>query len=161
MIVPAFFWAFLIAGYYVWRKDHLNAPRFKARIPDMTVTKEGRVFVGLEIVNVGPSTSIHTWQASFKRQPDGPTHGLSDRMLLEADDEHDPPANIHGPNLRRDYRILTTGETRIGWIAFDAGALSEDETVTLMKTVIIRFTDAFDHHEDILTLPAWALASRK
>src|SRR6266571_2780675 len=58
VIIPAFFWAFLIAGYYVWRKEHVVAPLFRSWIPDMALDKDGRLFVGMQIINLGPPTSI-------------------------------------------------------------------------------------------------------
>src|SRR5271156_2447923 len=65
--VIVFLWVFVLAGYYAWRKEHSVAPRFNCWIPDMTVSSNGRVFVGLEIVNLGPPTSIHTWYGGYKR----------------------------------------------------------------------------------------------
>lgn len=152
--VPAFFWAFLIAGYYVWRKEHVVAPRFKSWIPDMTVSPAGRLFVGMQIVNLGPPTSIHTWQAGFEKSDGGHVY-LSDRMLVE-DEDIAVPGNIRGNNLRHDYRLFATGETREGWIAFDVGSLSDNDAARAMRTVLLIFTDAFDNQHEISTVPPWA-----
>ena len=77
-----------------------------------------KVFVGLLIVNVGSPASIHTWQVTY-RAPNQPsrTH-LVDGLLFEGKVER-LPETIKGSNLHGDYRMLATGETREGWIAFD------------------------------------------
>jgi hypothetical protein len=134
--------ALMFASFLAWREEHQknSAPRF----------------TGIEIVNLGPPTSIHTWQAGFKKAEPGGRTWLSDRMLVEEEDI-EPPSNIRGKNLRRDYRMLATGETRAGWIAFDVGeGLSIAEQSSLMGTVLLMFRDAFDHLHEISTIPEWA-----
>jgi hypothetical protein len=150
--IPAFFWAFLIAGYYVWRKDHAAVPHFSCWISDMIIVGS-RVFVGLKIINVGPPASIPIWQAIY-RTSSGKGIGLSDRSLLE-DANITAPLGIHGENLRRDLRILATGETREGWIAFDTiGPSSTDDQLNVIHTLSLQFTDAFGYQHEISTLPA-------
>src|SRR5271155_206006 len=63
--VIVFLWVFVLAGYYAWRKEHAVAPLFRSWIPDMTITPTGRLFVGGQIFNLGPPTTIQTWQAGF------------------------------------------------------------------------------------------------
>jgi hypothetical protein len=152
--IGVFLWILVVAGYYAWRTEHLKvvAQHFKSWISDTAIV-EGRAFIGLRIVNVGPPTSIHTWQAGFERS-DGGHNYLSDRMLVE-DENLAAPNNIRGKNLRRDYRLLETGETREGWIAFDVGPVSNDDAVRVLKTVSLIFTDAFDNHHEISTMPPW------
>ncbi len=101
--VIVFLWVFVLAGYYAWRKEYVVAPLFRSWIPDMTVTPQGRLFVGMHIINVGPPTSIQTWRAVFQRS-DGSQYYVSDRMFVEEDDVI-APGNIRGQNLRHDHRL--------------------------------------------------------
>jgi hypothetical protein len=137
--IPAFFWAFLIAGYYVWRKEYVEAPLFRSWIPDMVGTPEGRLFVGMQIVNMGPPTSIQTWQGGFTRS-DGSAVRFSDRYFVEGENVV-APDNIRGQNLRHDYGLLATGEIREGWLAFDVPQLDADAVALIMRTLTLTFTD--------------------
>ncbi|MGO9798637.1 MAG: hypothetical protein ACLPQ0_04165 [Candidatus Binatus sp.] len=154
--IGVFLWILIVAGYYAWRVEHLKVvtPRFNAWISDMTVNSNGRIFVGLKIVNLGPPTSIHTWYGGYKRSA-GPGMALSDRAFLEEEDIT-PPSNIQSKNLIRDFRLLATGETREGWIAFDTGPLSQDDQASVMRTLSLRFTDAFNNEHEISIMPEWA-----
>jgi hypothetical protein len=148
--------ALLVAGYYAWREEHLKATtrRFKSWIPDMAIDN-GRLFISLRIVNLGPPTSINTWQAGYKKGGQGRNH-LNERFFLESDEISEVPENIHGQNLKRDYRRFETGETREGWIAFDVGPLSKDDAISITSTVSLQFTDAFDHRHEISFLQEFA-----
>ncbi len=152
--VIVFLWVFVLAGYYAWRKEHAVAPLFRSWIPDMTITPTGRLFVGVQIFNLGPPTTIQTWQAGFERS-DGGHNYLSDRMLVE-DEDLTAPSNIRGKNLRHDYRLLATGEMREGWIAFDVGPQVDDQGARVMRSVTLMLTDTFEHTHEISTMPAWA-----
>ncbi len=167
--VPAFFWAFLIAGYYVWRKEYLKnlSDDFKCYLYDAATQSSAtaellgdhttRVFIGLRIVNVGPQASIHTWQAGYKSPNE--RHGivLTDGVLVEGSVGR-VPESIRGDNLRGDYRVLTTGETRVGWIAFDVYEkdLEAADWSRLLDSVSLGFTDAFDKFHEGSWLPTWA-----
>jgi hypothetical protein len=141
--IPAFFWAFLISGYYVWRKENLkhSGSYFRCWIYEITVTanptKPGnRVFIEIRITNIGPPTSLHGWQAVHKL-PDGTKRVYLEGALVHlAESDFVQPMGIRGSNLCRDYRMFQTGETREGWIAFDVGAIQGAKTA-LEATALI------------------------
>lgn len=152
---------FLLAGYYAWRDEHLKVsrPTFKTWISDMALIPTGtqafrRLFVSLRIVNLGQPTSIHTWQGSYSMNGVNTSH-LSDRMFVE-DQQVAPPKEIRGNNLRRDTRMLQTGETREGWIAFDVGQIRSDaEASNVLRSVKLQFIDAFDNLHETSLEPPW------
>ncbi len=158
LVAAAFIWAFLIASYYAWRAE--VSPRFRSWISDMTLSRTGteavrRLFVGLRIVNLGPPTSIPTWYASYDKVGEEGRMHVSDSAFVE-DDQVEPPSNIRGTNLLRDYRRLETGETREGWVAFDIWPVSSDEdAVHIMQSVFLRFVDAFGKQYDTALKPQW------
>jgi hypothetical protein len=141
LVVLAFVWALVIATYYVWRDERLKKSNFNSWIFDLTIGPNGILFVELQIANVGPPASIHSWQGSYRFK--GRDVQLSERMLIE--NEIATPANIHGKNLRCDYRRFETGEAREGWLAFNAGdAVSTANVSEIGQSLALQFTDAFD-----------------
>jgi hypothetical protein len=159
--VPVFLWAFLIACYYVWRKERLRNVSDNFRCSIYAAASESsrnvnssnaalaRLFVGLRIVNVGPQTSIHTWQIHYRNKGRG--RGLA-HGLLYGGETAPPSPDIRGHNLRDDIRLLATGETREGWIAFDIG---NDDFSEIMQSISVGFTDAFDSFHEITHLSGW------
>jgi hypothetical protein len=146
-----FLWVLLVAGYYAWRAEHLKviSERFTTWISQMC-TSDGRLFVQLRITNVGPPTSIHTWQGGF-RNADGRYIGWAHDLF--ADDERIPiPKEMRGDNLIRDLRLFATGETREGWLARDIGLMALEDMRPIFQTITFQFTDAFDNVHRIDTL---------
>ncbi|MGO9449794.1 MAG: hypothetical protein ACLQDV_01930 [Candidatus Binataceae bacterium] len=122
------------SGRKARRTGEATGERFQTWMSDMA-SDRGYWFVSVRITNLGPPTSIHTWQGGY-RNPKGGNVYLSDRMLLEEDVA--PPENIRAHNLRRDYRRLETGATHEGWIALPAGPAIESSSIHL------EFKDALD-----------------
>ena len=151
--VIVFLWVFILAGYYAWRKEYVVAPLFRSWIPNMVGTPEGRLFVGMQIINMGPPTSIQTWQGGFERS-DGSHFRFSDQYFVEGENIV-APSNIRGQNLRHDHQLLATGEIREGWLAFDVGS-DADAVAIVMRTLTLTLTDAFENQHEISTLAAWA-----
>jgi hypothetical protein len=158
-----FLWVFVAAGYYAWREEHLKhvSDDFNCWIyagaTDPTAQLLGarsiRVFIGLRIVNVGPQSSIHTWQVSYNKSGQtGRTH-LADGMLVTGEIGNLPDL-IRGQNLHGDIRLLATGETREGWIAFDVGE-NDGSDPEILTNVSLGFTDAFDKFHEVTQLSGW------
>jgi len=158
--VIVFLWVFVLAGYYAWRKEYAVAPLFRSWTPDMVTTSEGRLFVGMQIINMGPPTSIQTWQGGFTRS-DGSEANFSGRYFVQ-DENVVAPENIRGQNLVHDHRLLATGEIREGWLAYDIGSqVDAGAAAVMMRTLTLSFTDAFEHQHEIATQAAWARRQRR
>ncbi len=81
--------------------------RFKSQIGDMTLI-DGRLFVQVQISNIGPPTSILRWQGGY-RGKDGWGVAFTENFFIDGEAPAD--AHVHGVNLLRDRRLLQTGET--------------------------------------------------
>ncbi len=154
-----FLWVLVVAGYYAWRTEHLKvvSERFKTWISRMC-TADGRVFVQLRITNVGPPSSIHTWQGSYRKSDGSHVHWLHEFYVT--DEQILQPKEIRGRNLIRDLDMFTTGETREGWVAINIGGASWPELKPIFETFALRFTDAFDNIHVVGTLPGLAQKPR-
>jgi len=144
---------FLFAAYFAWREEYLKASRdeFRSQITGMVAlpfetsakTIAYHIFVSLRISNLGPPVSVHTWQAGYLTANGGRTwlvHGL-----LYEGERDGRPADVRGKNLRDDHAILATGESREGWIGFDADSSQEN----VLRGISLLFTDAFENHHDV------------
>lgn len=156
LVIAAFVWAGLIAGYYAWRDERLKniVPRFKCWIPVMAL-REGRLFVSIRITNIGPPTSILSWQAGY-RNAEGGRNWLTNEMFA-GDDRILPPDAIRGTNLKGDYGRFETGTTREGWLAMDVGPMAtSDDARHILESVSIQFIDALDDRpQEVPMLASW------
>jgi len=159
LVVSAFVWALLVAGYFAWREEHLKnvSDDFRCWIYAMTVSgdetaallgdQSTNLFIGLRIVNVGPQTSIHTWQGGYRIHGRG--IGFADQFFHRGEFEKLPDL-IGGSNLHDDIRLFSQGETREGWVAIPAGDNPDFNVIReIMDTVSLAFTDAFDHFHEV------------
>ena len=157
--VIVFLWVFILAGYYAWRSERLKnvSDDFRCWIYGMTVSgdetaallgdQSTKLFVGLRVVNVGPQTSIHTWQGGYRIHGRGIS--FSDQYFHRGEFGNLPDL-IRGNNLHGDIRLFSQGETREGWVAIPAGDNPDFNVIReIMDTVSLGFTDAFDHYHEV------------
>jgi hypothetical protein len=154
-VLCALVWVFLLAGYYAWRAEHLKVitPRFSSDIAEMALV-DGRLFISVQISNLGAPTSIRRWQASFTHT-DGKRIAFSENYFMGGDAA--ATVNVRGANLLRDRSLIQTGETREGFVAFDVGDVHHP--VDVFNTVKLYFHDTLaDDHQpnEVSTLPQWA-----
>lgn len=114
--------------------------------------KNGRLFMQVQISNLGPSTSIRTWQAGYGKV------ALSNALFVQ--DVGPIPNVIRGNNLWGDHRLIQSGETIEGWIAFDVGEAPAHE---VFSTVSLHFTDTWSGEQlhEVSDLPSWVRKLKK
>jgi len=162
LVILVVVWVFLLAGYYAWREERLKniSDNFRCWIYAMALSGDNtaamlgdqsmKLFIGLRIVNVGPQTSIHTWQGGYRIHGRGVI--FSDQFFHRGECGNLPDL-IRGNNLHDDIRLFSQGETREGWIAIPAGDNPDLHTTReIMDSVSLHFTDAFDHLHEVSVL---------
>jgi hypothetical protein len=157
LVAGAFLWAFLIASYGAWREERRKnlSDEFRCWIYGVAAVwiqeparRFRRVYIGIRLSNVGPPASIHTWQAGYHTR-EGKRFALAHGLLFDGEPA-DLPDNIKGANLKEDRRMLASGETREGWIAFNMG---DGEAIeSLFDGISLGFTDAFDKFHNVIPL---------
>jgi hypothetical protein len=158
VVVPTFFWAFLIAGYYVWRGEHLKlvAPT-RAMLGTiqglsiMRVDRGHRMYLNIRIVNRGPSTAIYDWKARHVNA-NGANNYVPENVF---ETPELGPDGKPGGNLLHDERIMVTGDVRSGWLAF---RLSSDDVRRILEgrvdqNVHLSFVDAFGKRHQVSMFP--------
>jgi hypothetical protein len=151
LVIFVVVWVFLLAGYYAWREERLKnlSDNFRCWIYGMTCGREGAespllLFVGLRLSNVGPQTSIHTWQGGYRIAGRGiafTEHFFRRGSVLPL------PDGIHGHNLNGDMSLFAQGETREGWVAIvvEGSTSVSDAVIQIMRTIHLEFTDSSGH----------------
>jgi hypothetical protein len=151
LVVFVVVWMFLLAGYYAWREERLKnlSDNFRCWIYTMTCGREENdspllLFVGLRLSNIGPPTSIHTWQGGYRVAGKGVAfteyyfrRGFVKRL----------PDEIHGNNLNGDMNLFAQGETREGWVAIvvEGSTFASDAVIQIMQTIHLEFMDSSGH----------------